>query len=80
MSEMLDCAVAKQATDVLEKLEAVCNGSSADSEPYAVTIPYFGKMKIFSLAPKALHDVPQSQGSENDKLYVELVTNAFTYP
>ncbi|CAJ0548243.1 Ff.00g049970.m01.CDS01 [Fusarium sp. VM40] len=80
MSEMLDCAVAKQATDVLEKLEAACNGSSADSEPYAVTIPYFGKMKIFSLAPKALRDVPQSQGSENDKLYIELVTNAFTYP
>jgi hypothetical protein len=80
MSETLGCTVAKQATDVLEKLEAACNRSTTDSEPYAVTIPYFGKMKIFQLAPKALHDVPQSQGSENDKLYVELVTNVFTYP
>ncbi|KAM0288827.1 hypothetical protein ACHAO9_006606 [Fusarium lateritium] len=78
-SEVLDCTVAKQATEVLENFEAACNGSSADSQPFEVTIPYFGEMKIFPLAPSALHYVPQRLGSESDKLYIELVTNAFTY-
>ncbi|SPJ82273.1 uncharacterized protein FTOL_09678 [Fusarium torulosum] len=78
-SEMLDCTVAKQATDVLENFEAACNGSSTFSEPYEVTIPYFGEMKIFPVAPGALHYVPQWLGSENDKLYIELATNVFEY-
>jgi hypothetical protein len=77
-SEVLDCTVAKQATDVLEKLEAARKGPSADSVPYQVTIPYFGKMKILPFAPDALRYVLQP-GSDNDKLYIELLTNVFTY-
>ena len=46
ISQAMDCAVAEQAAQVLDYLIQAHRGLYADTEPFEVTIPYFGKVRI----------------------------------
>ncbi|KAJ4259678.1 hypothetical protein NW762_007608 [Fusarium torreyae] len=66
---VLDSAVASQAAEVLENLQAACSGTFDGLEPYVVTIPFFGRILI---------NARRHSQSEVTKNIVVLETNVFS--
>lgn len=75
VSEVMDCAVARQAADVLQYFLHIHDGSFTELNPYEAVIPYFGRVRISQMPNKVVAGrAESSSGTSSSSLLEPLLT------